>query len=90
MKKDEDLPRELSWKKLNNFYSFFSISMKTIVIYKSLSGFTKKYAEWIAQETKADLFDLKEISSDILKKYDCVVFGGGLHAATINGLGKMK
>jgi flavodoxin len=48
--------------------------MKTIVIYRSLSGFSKKYAEWIAQETKADLFDAKEVHTDLLKKYDCIVF----------------
>lgn len=64
--------------------------MKTIVIYKSLSGFTKKYAEWIAEETKADLFDVKDISLNLLKKYDCIVFGWWLHAATISGLGKVK
>ncbi len=64
--------------------------MKTIVIYRSLSGFSKKYAEWIAQETKADLFDAKEVHTDLLKKYDCIVFWGGLHAATINGLGLIK
>jgi len=26
--------------------------MKTVVVYKSISGFTKKYAEWIAEEQK--------------------------------------
>ncbi len=31
--------------------------MKTAVIYRSKSGFVKKYAEWIAEETGADLFD---------------------------------
>lgn len=64
--------------------------MKTIVIYKTLSWFTKKYAERIAKDIKADLFDIKEISLDSLKKYDCIIFWWGLHAATINGLGKIK
>ncbi|HWR13009.1 MAG TPA: hypothetical protein VN445_14390 [Rectinemataceae bacterium] len=29
--------------------------IRTIVIYTSASGFTKKYAEWIAQDLGADL-----------------------------------
>ena len=29
--------------------------MKTVVIYKPKSGFTKEYAKWIAQELTADL-----------------------------------
>ena len=32
--------------------------MKTIVIYNSQTGFTKRYAEWIAQESGADCFEL--------------------------------
>ncbi len=32
--------------------------MKTIVIYNSQTGFTKRYAEWIAGECGADCFDL--------------------------------
>ncbi|GEA31640.1 flavodoxin [Clostridium beijerinckii] len=28
--------------------------MKTVVIYKSKTGFTKKYAKWIAEELSAD------------------------------------
>ena len=29
--------------------------MKIIVIYKSKTGFTKRYAEWIAEELKCDI-----------------------------------
>lgn len=32
--------------------------MKTIVIYTSQTGFTKRYAEWIAEATGADCFEL--------------------------------
>ena len=35
--------------------------MKTVVVYKSISGFTKKYAEWIAHELRADLLGAKKI-----------------------------
>ena len=33
--------------------------MKTLIIYTSQTGFTKKYAEWLADRTGGDLLDLK-------------------------------
>ena len=33
--------------------------MRTLIIYTSQTGFTKKYAEWIAEKAKADILDLK-------------------------------
>ena len=34
--------------------------MKTVVIYNSQTGFTKRYANWIAEESNADCFELNE------------------------------
>ena len=64
--------------------------MKTVVIYKSISGFTKKYAEWIAEELKADLLEYKNTNIDQLRIYDLIIFGGSLHAAGINGVNIIK
>jgi menaquinone-dependent protoporphyrinogen IX oxidase len=64
--------------------------MKTIVIYRSKSGYTKTYAEWIAEELKCDLKLDNEISLDELKKYDVIIFGGGLYAVGINGISLIK
>ena len=60
--------------------------MKTVVVYRSISGFTSRYAGWIAEELKADLFDAREVSLDRLLGYDLFVFGGSLHATGINGI----
>ena len=64
--------------------------MKIVVVYKSISGFTKKYAEWIAEELKADLLRLEKIDIDILLKYDIIIYGGSLHAAGISGVNIVK
>jgi len=56
------------------------------VVYRSISGFTKKYAQWIAEDLKADLFEAREIDAQKLAGYDLIVFGGSLHAVGINGL----
>jgi menaquinone-dependent protoporphyrinogen IX oxidase len=63
---------------------------QTIVVYKSTSGFTRKYAEWIAEELKADLFDARKIEAQKLADYDLIVFGGSLHAVGINGIKILK
>lgn len=59
--------------------------MKTIVIYKSKTGFTKKYAEWIANELAADIFESSMVKVENLMMYDNVIYGGGLYAGGING-----
>ena len=60
--------------------------MKTVVVYKSKTGFTKKYAEWIAEELSADIFEAAKCTSDMLTNYDTVIYGGSLHAVGINGV----
>lgn len=64
--------------------------MKTVVVYKSISGFTKKYAEWIAEELEADLLGVEKIDIDILLKYDIIIYGGSLHAVGISGVNIIK
>jgi menaquinone-dependent protoporphyrinogen IX oxidase len=60
--------------------------MKTIVIYKSKSGFVKKYAAWIAAELSADLYEASQVTVGGLTAYDTVIYGGGLYVGGINGV----
>lgn len=59
---------------------------KTIVIYKSKYGSTKRYAQWIAEEVNADLSEASKVNAEDLKGYDTIVFGGSLHAVGITGI----
>ncbi len=63
--------------------------MKGIVVYKSKSGFTKHYAEWIAEELDFALCEHKQMSSVQLEDYDCIIYGGGVYAGKISGLKTM-
>lgn len=60
--------------------------MKIVVIYKSKTGFTEKYAEWIAEELSADIFDISKVNIHRLNKYDTIIYGGSLYAAGIIGI----
>ena len=54
--------------------------MNAIVVYKSKYGCTKTYAQWIAEELSCDICEQSEIKIDELKKYDIIIYGGGLYA----------
>jgi len=60
--------------------------MKTVVVYKSKTGFAKKYAVWLAEELSADLFEASRVNINQLSGYDTVIYGGSLHAVGIIGL----
>lgn len=60
--------------------------MKTIVIYKSNSGFTKNYAEWIKEKLATDIFEASKVTVAMLTAYDTIIYGGGLLAGGINGV----
>lgn len=57
--------------------------MNAIVVYKSKTGYTKKYAEWIAEELGCDIKENAALS-DILG-YDTIICGGGIYAGSMNG-----
>ena len=60
--------------------------MKTLIIYTSQTGFTKKYAEWLADKTGGDLLDLKDAkkkSAGYFAGYDAICYGGWAMAGNI-------
>ncbi|QUH26604.1 flavodoxin domain-containing protein [Serpentinicella alkaliphila] len=61
--------------------------MKTaILVYKSKTGFTKKYAKWIEEELNCNAMELEDAHISEVLKYDIIIFGGGMHANRINGI----
>lgn len=58
--------------------------MKTIVVYKSKYGYTKKYAEWLAESLGCDIKENASFAD--IADYDVIIFGGGIYAGRINGV----
>jgi menaquinone-dependent protoporphyrinogen IX oxidase len=56
---------------------------KILVAYQSKYGSTKQYAEWIQQDIKCDLVDIKNEGMPSLAKYDIIVMGGYIRAGDI-------
>lgn len=57
--------------------------MKAIVVYNSKTGFTRRYAEWIAQAIDADCRAIDEIENVDMRQYDLLLFGSWVHAETL-------
>ena len=64
--------------------------MKTIVIYNSQTGFTKRYAQWIAQAAGADCFALSDAKKRNLSAYEAIVYGGWACGGSIHKLSWFK
>lgn len=64
--------------------------MKSIVIYNSKTGFTKKYAEWICEAASCERVEFKKAGKINLLDYDAVIFGGWFMAGKITGLDWFK
>lgn len=66
------------------------MNKRILVIYKSVTGFTKQYAKWIAEELNCTLLEWKNVSAKTMSEYDTVIFGGRFHAGRVDGLKKAK
>ena len=58
--------------------------MKNLIIYTSQTGFTKRYAEWLAEKMNADMFDLKDVQKkdgSFFEEYETNEFDGLINAS---------
>ncbi len=62
---------------------------RILVAYKTKYGTTKTYAEWIAEETGADLIEAKHVTLKRLLQYDTIVYCGGLYAGGMLGFSRI-
>lgn len=64
--------------------------MNTIVTYKSNTGFTKKYAEWIAEALSCEAIPVERAKELDLSRYDALIFGGWFFAGSVKGLKELR
>ena len=64
--------------------------MKGIILYTSKYGSTKRYAEWLAEETGFDCVETKKAKIEDVKQYDTILLGGGIYASGIAGLSFLR
>ncbi len=59
--------------------------MKTAIIYRSKTGFSARYARWLAKILHADLYRYRTVDSDLLASYDTIVYGAGFDRGRLSG-----
>ena len=63
---------------------------KGVILYQSKYGATKKYVDWLIEETGYDCIETKKVKVNDLENYDVIILGGGVYASGIAGLGFLK
>lgn len=63
---------------------------KGIILYQSKYGATKKYAQWLQEETGFERMETKSAKIQQLYEYDTIILGGGVYASGIAGLSFLK
>jgi flavodoxin len=64
--------------------------METTIIYNSKTGFTKRYADWIAEELGCHTMPYKDFVKAPTAVSEIVIFGSRIHAGRIEQLEKVK
>lgn len=64
--------------------------MSGIILCQSKYGGSKKYAEWLAEDTGFTLTETKKAEIAEVEKYDVIVLGGGVYASSISGISFLK
>lgn len=64
--------------------------MKAVIIYHSNTGFTRRYAQWLAEALGCDCVPFEKRMKVRLDDYDAVIFGSWLRAGSIQKIGWFK
>ncbi len=64
--------------------------MNVYIICNSKTGFTRRYADWIAEETGGTVMSYEKLGKTGIDAEDIVIFGSRLHAGRIEYLDKIK
>ncbi len=63
--------------------------MRVLVVYSGKTGFTERYAGWIAEELNGKLLSYKDFAKEKLDADDVVIFGGRIHVGRVESLQKI-
>lgn len=64
--------------------------MKTLIVYNSKTGFTARYANWIAEEINCTVLPYKNLTDAAINESDIIIFGSRVHAGRMEYLNGFK
>lgn len=63
---------------------------KEVVVYRSIYGATRQYAQWIAAHLHCEAFDLRTIRAKDLQEYETIIYGGPIYVGELLGVKFLK
>ena len=64
--------------------------MNGVILYQSKYGATKRYADWLSEETGFKCIETKKADINEIITYDTIILGGAIYASGIAGLSFLK
>ena len=64
--------------------------MNGVILYQSKYGASKRYADWLSEETGFQCIETRKSDINEIVTYDTIILGGGLYASGIAGLSFLK
>jgi len=61
-----------------------------LLIYRTKTGFTKKYVDWITEAIACQTISFDQIDTVDMNNYNIIIYGAGMHAGRIQGLKEFK
>jgi len=61
-----------------------------LIVYKTKTGFTKKYVDWITETIDCQTAPFDQVNNVDINNYDIIIYGAGMHAGRIQGLKEFK
>ena len=58
---------------------------RSIVIYNTVTGFSRTYAHWISEALACPMIALSDVTPDILARADLIIYGAGVRMSIIRG-----
>lgn len=62
--------------------------MSNVIIYRSKSGYTKRYMEMLSKSVEAKLVEQSQMGSIDISSFERIIYAGGVYAGKISGLKK--
>lgn len=62
--------------------------MSNVIIYRSKTGYTKRYMEMLSKSVEAKLVEQSQMGSIDISSFERIIYAGGVYAGKISGLKK--
>jgi menaquinone-dependent protoporphyrinogen IX oxidase len=63
---------------------------KVLLVYKTKTGFTKQYVDWITEEVKCEVIAYEKLKTTAVENFDIIIYGASIHAGHISGLNEFR